>query len=52
MSDKIYCKHLKKYISISKDAVENLEWGWICDCGCWTGVAPDCHKVIKEKELE
>ena len=45
---KIFCKHLKKDIKIGRDAVSDSKWGWICDCGCWTNVAPDCHIITDD----
>jgi len=40
---------LKRKIKISRDAVE-AKHGWLCDCGNWTKVAPECHNIIGENK--
>jgi len=44
----VFCKHLGKKLKIYPDAIPETRhgWGWICDCGNWTGLDPDEHIVV------
>ena len=45
----IICHRLQKEIAISEDAIENKQFGWICDCGNWTKEDENNHKIITIK---
>jgi hypothetical protein len=47
---KIFCKHLNKIYKIAENAVEDPKHGWLCPCGCYTNVAPECHVLIKDTD--
>ena len=40
---KWFCKKLSRSIEVSKDAVFNPKFGWICDCGQWVKKSDVLH---------
>jgi hypothetical protein len=48
MNRYVDCKNLKRRIYISDVAIPEIkhDLGWICDCGNWTNLDFENHKVV------